>query len=336
MHYKRIGIILICLMATVFLSGCADKEKIDPPKKVTYEKQKKTSENVIMTELYLLDKDNLVVPVSLLLPETKSVAKQALEYLVAEGPVTESLPNGFKSVLPSETVVIGLDVNENKLATVDFSKEFCNYEPHLEKQILQSVVWTLTQFDSIDKVALRVNGHPVAQMPVAKTNIDSELSRNIGINLEYFQTEDIMNTHPVTLYFEKSEADNNYLVPVTRRIENKKDDITTLVNELIIGAKAGSSLHTNLMPDTALISQPTVQNGIVSLNFNENIYSDLGNNEKFVANSVIWQLVLSLTERADIQQVVLQVNGKAQLLDEDGKTLAAPVARPGKVNTDSF
>ena len=111
------------------------------------------------TELYLIDKNGLVVPQTLELPKTESVAKQALEYLVKNGPVTEMLPNGFQAVLPADTKI---SVNvKDKVATVDFSNEFKNYQAEDELKILQSITWTLTQFDSIEKVKLQMNGHPL-------------------------------------------------------------------------------------------------------------------------------------------------------------------------------
>ena len=69
-----------------------------------------------------------------------------MEYLVANGPVTDMLPNDFRAVLPEDTE---LSVNiKDGVATVDFSKEFKNYQPEDEMKILQSITWTLTQFDT--------------------------------------------------------------------------------------------------------------------------------------------------------------------------------------------
>lgn len=104
------------LTSSVLLSGCGlfgteTEKKIDPPKSVTIKEEttsKKTSAteaskeapaNTVKTELYLVDKDGYVVPQTLDLPKTSSVAKQALEYLVANGPVTDLLPNDFRAVL---------------------------------------------------------------------------------------------------------------------------------------------------------------------------------------------------------------------------------------------
>src|SRR4051812_26317835 len=99
--------------STLFLSGCGlfgneVQKKVDPPKQVTETKTNPTKETTgqteevegTKTELYLINKDGLVVPQTLTLPDKTSVAKQALEHLVVNGPVTDMLPNDFRAVLP--------------------------------------------------------------------------------------------------------------------------------------------------------------------------------------------------------------------------------------------
>ena len=173
------------------------------------------------TELYLFDKNGYVVPQTLSLPKTDSVAKQALEYLVQNGPVTDILPNGFKAVLPADTKVT---VNvKDKVATVDFSNEFKNYKPEDEIGILQSVTWTLTQFDSIDKVKLQMNGYQLEEMPVNGTPMGDELTRNDGINLDVSDSGDITNTKPVTVYYVGGEKGHTimYLLQNGSAIKSK-------------------------------------------------------------------------------------------------------------------
>jgi germination protein M len=350
---KKVLALLSVLTISSLLSGCSfglnpfsDKEKMDPPN-VNYvkkadeldddESESKDLAKKIPTELYLVDKNGYVVPTALALPNTQSVAKQALEYLVQDGPVTDLLPNGFQAILPPETVIKSIDV-QNGVATVDFSKEFKNYQAANENRILQSVVWTLTQFDSIGSVALRIEGKSLAEMPVSKTPIASKLTRQIGINNESTQLADIMNTHPITVYFVATNKKANYYVPVTRRVSNSgTNDVVTVVKELVKGAAIGSNLASDFATDLALIDTPNIDNGVVSLNFNQNLYTSASDKEKkTVSSKLLDALVLSLTENKSIQKVSVTVNGSKELSNEDGKPLTAPVSRPNKVNAVAF
>ncbi|WML30524.1 GerMN domain-containing protein [Neobacillus sp. OS1-32] len=333
------------LTSAIVLSGCGllggeTKQKIDPPKTISVADPKeskktaaKNTENTVKTELYLIDKNGYVVPQTLNLPATKSVAKQALDYLVVNGPVAESLPNGFKAVLPEGTD-LSVDVADG-VATVNFSKEFKNYQPEDEQRILQSVTWTLTQFDNINSVKLKLNGHPLTQMPVKGTPISENLSRAAGINFDLTDVVDITNTKPVTVYFIGGEEGSYYYVPVTRRVSNsEKDNIAAAVTELVKGPSEKSNLVSEFMSDVKLLDPPKVEDGKVTLNFNKNVYGSF--EEKVISQHLLDALVLTLTEQKGIEKVAVQVNGKAEIKSDQGKNLSEPVTRPEKVNTGSF
>lgn len=342
---KRTTILTSVIVSSVLLSGCGllgGKEQIDPPQTVTYTDEgefteesakvenEEATEEVIMTELYLMDKNGYVVPQTLPLPKTESVAKQALEYLVQDGPVTEILPNGFAAVLPIDTQV-DVDIKD-KTAIVNFSNEFKNYQPENEQKILQAVTWTLTQFDSIENVKLQLNGHELNEMPVAGTPIGDKVSRANGINIDTTDVVDITNTKAATVYFVAGDEGTHYYVPVTRRVE--RNDIEGIVTELVNGPSYFSALLNDFSPDVKLLDEPTVTDGKVTLNFNESIYGSF--EEKIISQHLLNTLVLSLTEQRGIESVEVMVNGEAELVRENGEKLVEPVTRPEKVNTGSF
>lgn len=340
---------LVCLMVSaVLLAGCGllnqekETEQIDPPKKVVYtdgekketakkEKQGQTNQR----ELYLVDKNGFVVPqtVELPMPKGNAVVKQTLEYLVKDGPVTNMLPNGFRAVIPAGTEMT-VNVKKDGTAVVDFSKEIKDYKKEEERQIVESVTWTLTQFQDIKQVKFQMNGKNLETMPVNGTPIGDGVSRADGINFDDEQVVDVTNTKPVTLYFLAQNNKQTYYVPVTRRIaEGTEDEVVTVVNELVKGP-SNSMLLNDFNSDVKLVSKPKLQDGNVTLNFNENIYA---NKEKSViSNYVLQSLVLSLTEKQEVKHVSVEVNGKANLVTEKGEKLTKPVDRPQNVNTGSF
>jgi germination protein M len=348
---KTTALVSAVFASTVLLSGCGlfgseVQKKIDPPKDVTISKDsgkisaskeasasKSDVQETVKTELYLIDKDGYVVPQTMPLPKTSSVAAQALEYLVADGPISEMLPNGFRAVLPA-----GTDVSVNikdGVASVDFSKEFKNYKKADEMKILQSITWTLTQFPSVKNVKLSMAGTVLTKMPVGGSPVSENLSRASGINLDTSDVMDITNTKPLTVYYIGGEEGSYYYVPVTRRISNNvKDPVTAVVDELVKGPSQSSNLVSEFMSDVKLLEAPKVENGKVTLNFNENIFGSF--EEKVISQHLLDSLVLSLTEQTGIEQVAVLVKGEAKLVNEKGKKLTEPVSRPEKVNTGSF
>ncbi len=343
----------VVVISAVLLSGCGlfgkeVQKKVDPPQTVTVVDKKASQETTakkentntktnakgsLQTELYLIDKNGYVVPKTLDLPKTTSVAKQALEYLVVNGQVTDMLPNDFRAVIPEDTQ-ISVDIKDG-VASVNFSKEFKNYKPEDELKILQSITWTLTQFDTVKQVTLKMNGHPLTEMPVKGTPISEKLTRASGINIDTADVNDLTNTKPVTVYYIGGVEGSYYYVPVTRRVStNVKDNVAAAVNELIKGPSEKSNLVSEFMSDAKLLESPKVEAGTVTLNFNKNIYGSA--KEKVISQNLLDQIVLSLTEQKDIQKVAVMVDGKAGLKNDQGKNLTEPVSRPEKVNTGSF
>lgn len=96
--------------------------------------------------------------------ETRSVvnqiglAKTTMDELL-NGPVSTSLA----SYIPEGTEVQSINIQDNGLCTVDFSEELQNAELNSteEKYVIESIVNTLCQFDSVNSVQIRINGNVV-------------------------------------------------------------------------------------------------------------------------------------------------------------------------------
>ncbi len=341
--------------STVLLSGCGlfggeeEVKQMDPPKNEAVDEtvakgenseteateatdQEEATTETVKRDLYLIDNSGLVVPYTVDLPKTDAAARQVLEYLVAGGPLNEIIPDGFRAVIPQDTVV---DVKlEDGTITADFSKEFGTYNPEDEAKILQAITWTLTQFDNVNNVVISVNGYKLDEMPVNSTPIPTDLSRADGINIDNSGVVDITNSRPVTLYFYVQNEEAEYYVPVTKRIENTGDDrVSAVVNALIDGPNMSSNLISEIHQDVKLLGAK-VEDGNVTLDFNEAIFGSF--NEKMISKHVINSLVLSLTEQPEVKSVAITVNGSEDVVTEDGKSLTEPVTRPANVNTGSF
>jgi germination protein M len=354
----KVIVLSTVLSSSMLLTGCGlfggDKavEEIDPPKDVSYVEDAKQLEmagdkenkepqqeegavETVKTELYLIDKKGYVVPQTMQLPKTEGVAMQALEYLVEGGPVSNMMPNGFRAVLPADTKVLGVKLEQDGTIIADFSPEFSNYKAEDELKILQSITWTLTQFNNVERVKVRINGYDKEVMPVNNTPISDGLSRADGINLDHGDSVDITRTKSATLYYLAQSGDQTYYVPVTKRISaNMKDPFTAVVHELIEGPSLKSGLVSDFNADVELLNHPKYENGTLTLNFNESIYGNMEGSK--VSDHVLQSLVLSLTEQPGVESVAVQVNGENKLLKEDGTKLTEPVVRPVDVNTGSF
>jgi germination protein M len=300
----------------------ADIENLDPVSQSAegVEEEPETAK----VALYFKDPDGYVVPLSMEVPNVPWIAKQSLEYMKADGPVQDQLPQGFQPLLPAGTEVKGINILEKeKLAIVDFSTEFARYRAEDERKLLEAVTWTLTQFPAIEQVQFWIEGELLKEMPVDGTPLTEPLSRSIGINIERKEGVYFSQASPVTLYFQKQAKDMTYYVPVTRFIERTNNIAMASLEQLISGPLAQTGLASVISPQTVL---PTVSQSedVITVNFDDSVLDANGRIPEETYNSV----VLSLAETTGTDKVQILVNGKPQGIGGQG----TPVSRPNHIN----
>lgn len=319
---------VIIIVFLLVLAGCSTADrKPDEIELVNKEDIQKTAENgkTAPRTLYLVDAAGRLAPQTIDIPESDSPARQAIDYLVKDGPVSQLLPNGFQAPLPPETAIKSASL-KNETLNLDFSKDLLSGPVEEQDRIIQSIVWTATQFDTVKRVNLQVEGKPLEEWPDSKRPIGSELTREDGINTTFGGTADISASEPVTAYYLSSNKGNAYYVPVTVRIAkgSEEDRLSRLV-ETMIHEPAGTELISAFNPDARLIERPTVKDGIVHLHFNNGLYSN--DESKTISDQALESLVMTFTGIEGIRKVAVKVDRSDQLVLESGKKVSGPVSR---------
>jgi hypothetical protein len=92
-------------------------------------------------------------------PRTVAVAEAALQGLLG-GPTAEEAEAGLSTQIPEGTRLLGVEITD-AVATVNLSGEFESGGGSLSMQVrVAQVVFTLTQFDTVDRVAFMIDGAP--------------------------------------------------------------------------------------------------------------------------------------------------------------------------------
>jgi len=364
MKNNRLGIILIISMVVFLFTGCGlygpeETMEIDPPpatldvqddSNITLEVTDLNTENTVSDEeenqsdtekqetqktvkltLYYFDENKDVVPLTMDILKVVEIGQQALKYMTIGGPVEKLLPEGFFPVIPEGTTFTMNIKSDQKLAIVDFSKEFLTYEAEsskIEKKMLEAITWSLTEFPTIEQVEIRVNGYKLEEMPVWNTPIVGPLSRADGINIELANNIQVGQTTFVTLFFHRTTQNNEYLVPVTRIIPKTENIAKATLEQLIIGPKSGSNLTSSILPTTKVLSVD-ISDQVLVADFDEEI---LGFNEQ-LSQDVIDMLVWSLTENTHLPAIQIKVKGETKLLQEN---VGKPILRPATINRTLF
>ncbi|RCW66364.1 GerMN domain-containing protein [Saliterribacillus persicus] len=296
-----------------------------------------SEQKTISRQIYLLDESGLVVPhtVELPNPSSKEVAKQVLEHLVKDGPITSLLPSGYQAVLPAGTEINSLNLEANGTLVVDVSEDFKNYQAEEELKILEAMTYTLTQFENVNNIKLWINGEEQQVMPVNGTPIQEGYSRANGINIQSNDGLDIMESKAVTLYFPTQKDTAVNYVPVTTHINTENNNpYQSIVQALLKGPNFSSSLLNMINTGTTLTEDPVIHDGVLTLTFNENILSD--SEKSMIAEEVMQVLVLSLTENEEVEAVEVNVENHDRLVNEAGESYDVPVSRDYFVPTENI
>lgn len=152
---KRFGKVIGLLMLITLLfatSGCdlISKNKDKTPVPVA------KNTNVVVYYLKDSQSNSYLVREIHTLKKTDNMPKTAVEELIMGTPTTKE---AYK-VLPEGTKVLGVKVDDQGVATVDFSPEVLNANVGSSGEVLgiASIVNTLTEFPNIIKVSFTVNG----------------------------------------------------------------------------------------------------------------------------------------------------------------------------------
>lgn len=269
------------------------------------------------SNVYLSDNQGVLVPLTIKYESFDSLGEE-LMYVTNMLKVDSKVSGtNFKGLLPSECSVNKL-VLEDKHLSIDFNNEFASYDQNIELKLLESLVWTLTDFEEVDSVSLSIDGNSLSNMPVGNTPISNNITKQIGINNYLLTNSMIIGGERVLSYYEKKIDDTYYYVPVTHYVSNKQDlsiyDLT--VSTMLIDPGITSSLEVcRCLKDTKLVSSSIVNENILYLSLSEDILFDettvsLDVYEIFKEVSVLFNDVEDVSFLMELEEVM--VNGKQE------------------------
>lgn len=253
--------------------------------------------------IYLLNDEGLLVQDRVLL-DGSSVEEKIEKLLInlIEGS-TGSFADGLSKVIPKGTVVNNVMVG-NKYVTIDFSKELLNVSEEKEKSMITAIVYSVMDLDDFLGVSILVEGKSLEEYPNSKEKINKILDKSIGINKNYDITS-FNNINKVVIYYLENINDNLYYVPVTKYVNDDREKVNIIVEELASSYIYESNLMSFLNSNVSLIEYEEKDN-IMSLNFNDYLFD--GNDK--VLEEVLYSIAYSVFDNYDVSMVSFEVNGE--------------------------
>ena len=301
---KMIRKIIISTSAlfALFLIYLIPNEELDIKQSLEY-----VELEVATNSIYLLDDYNYLGKAEVVVNSqtTEDKVKELVEVLINGGGGENKIPNGFKSILPSETKILSVKYEDN-LIKIDFSKDLLNISKDLEEKMIEALIYTITSVDEVEKVIIYVEGNILTKLPQTNITLPSTLDRNWGINKTY----DFTNTrdiNQVTIYYLNKHNDDYYYVPVTKYLNDNRDKIKIIIDELTSTNTYNTNLLSYLNSNTEILAIEE-QPDILELTFNSYIFSD-GEN-KDILEEVVYTICLSVKDNYDVSEVVIKTENE--------------------------
>lgn len=279
-----------------------------------------SDKNSLFLTLYYRNEDGLLVPVTRLVNKQEGLAKAAISGLADEAITREQLHYyGLYPVLPGGTKIKGINI-KNKVAVIDFSKEFLNLDTKLAEQMaIASVVYTLTGFNTVSDVSIRIEGK---QLDKLKNGTDLSKPRNRNntfINSE--EAEQKTGYIKCDAYFVANGNEKfNYLVPVSLQVEEAEENqIPVLLFDEMNKRQSSSQLFTSIPEGTKLLSYDK-QNDLAILDFSSNIKEYSGTAKE---DNLLSQVYYTINQIQGVNKVKILIDGKEATLPEGTEVATA-------------
>lgn len=262
-------------------------------------------EDVQLTPIYLINKDNYVIRTTTKIDNTDTLkkAQELIEALTKESAKQEEIPKNFQAIIPKNTKVIEISLNEG-LLKINFSKEFLNVTKDEEEKLIEALVYTLTELNEVNEIMIFIEGSKLELLPQSNIKLPNTLTRDLGINKVYDITN-IKNITKTTIYYVGKEDDLIYYIPVTKVDNNEQNKIEIIIEELKSSPIYETNLISYLASSVELQNYETLENQI-SLSFNNEIFSDF--EEKSILEEVKYSISLSLKDTLNAKEIIFKVD----------------------------
>lgn len=303
----RIGFVIIVtlfLLLMVYIIPSENKYSLELLKKQQLEYVNFSNKG---EAIYLLDNNDYIAKANIVISsKAKTIeakAKELLEALVVGSRNENILPNGFRTIIPANTEILDVKYT-NGLIEVNFSKQLLDIKEAYEEKMIEAIVYTLTSINGVNKVMISVEGKLLTKLPKTNTVLLGTLDKKFGINKVY-DLDSISDVTSVTVYYINKYKDQPYYIPVTKYVNDKKDKIKIIIDELASGPIYEPNLMSFLNSKAKLLNYE-LQNNQLILNFNDYIYADM--NSKNILEEVSYCIALSVFDNYDVDTVIFNVN----------------------------
>lgn len=294
---RRILISTLSLFVVLFIYFFPSEEE-------TFYKTSSEYIEAIEMPIYILDDNNYVARTTVLKTSFNTIenVKYIIKTLTVGTNESEYLSASFTPIIPEGTELTSVDLNEG-LLKLDFSLEFLSISESLEVNLIEALIYSLCEFEEIDKIMIFVEGESLLYLPNSNEELPLTLDKTYGINKVYDITS-FKDTMETTYYFLANTVEgDSYYIPITKIENNENDKIEVIIKNLQTSQINQTNLISYLKASATLEYYEILENSVL-LSFDNSLIADL--NDETILEEVQYSIFLSIRDSLDVSQVIFE------------------------------
>lgn len=298
----------IVLVGTLLIAYIVGTNKKENENKVNNPVNGETM--LIKRKVYLKNSQGLLVPLTINI-EPYEDRTEEIKLLISKLKNNVEVQPGFKGLLDQDVELLNVEINDS-LLTLDFNESFNKYEKNDEIRIIESLVWTCSQYRDISQIKILVNGVELTKMPVGNCPVPRVLDNKFGINNHIFTHKPNMDN--IAVYYEDVTSKELVYVPVTIQVEKNSNQIKSIVNALEQDIPTYTSLKkAKVLKQIEFNELPSILNDVLNIDLTASSLID----ETTVDKEIYEYLVMSFRDNISsiesvnilVQDEIMNVNG---------------------------
>lgn len=207
-----------------------------------------------------------------------------------------TIPRMFIQIIPSNVKLNNVKVDEN-IAYLYFSKEFLDIANKDIETIVESICYSIFELNEIKGVSIFVEDTNISEL--FDKDIPSLITKKYGIN-KRVELNSFNDVSKVTIFYIDKENDLDYYVPITKYVNDDREKIKIIIDELSSNYVYESNLISLLNRNTKLLDYEIKKDSII-LDFNNSIFLE--------QKDVLEEVIYSIFANYDINEIDFKVDG---------------------------
>lgn len=246
--------------------------------------------NELTMPLYIKDQNGYVARTNIIKKKDNDI--EYIINLLTKGSLYENyLQVNFEPLIPENTKLLNYSLND-KVLKLNFSKEFLLVKENDEEKMIESLIYSLCELESIDKILIYVENKKLNELPNSKIKLPVSLDKSYGINKVY-DIKSFKNVTKTTIYYASKTDDLTYYIPITKITNNDANAVEIIVKELKTSPIYESNLISFLNASYELKNYEIMENS-VNMSFDNKMLLNL--NDENITEKVKYTLSLSIRD----------------------------------------